>query len=350
MTLSAAAASGAESMTGRSVGGMLRRGACETAEACRPWLVVVKESAWELYERRRAAGEAFGDRVRWERLRERHRAHAGCVRAVVGALREHKVPMVIARRGDATVADAERAAVVVAVGGDGTALLASQLVHGSATPVLGVNSDPSAALEGFSRMALSPSQHDDRRSTGHLCACDERGAARYLAAVLDGTAPRSERARIDTRINGSPLPPALNDVLLAHPSPAAVSRYSVVVRPPGHDRGELYYHVCSSGLRVCTATGSTAAMRSAGGELQDKGCKRMQFMDREPIYHDSATPPGGGHGFYPHGAPLRLRWNSRVGQVYMDGAHSVYNVRIGDVVEFSTAAEPLTLFDPLPPE
>ena len=48
---------------------------------------------------------------------------------------------------------------------------------------------------------------------------------------------------------------------------------------------------------MCTS-GSTAAMRSAGGKPMHYASRRMQFMDREPIYHDHMPPPSSGHGFY----------------------------------------------------
>jgi len=47
----------------------------------------------------------------------------------------------------------------------------------------------------------------------------------------------------------------------------------------------------------------------------------MQFMDREPIYHDHIPPPSSGHGFYKPKEMMTLRWNSRLGTVYQDGAH-----------------------------
>ena len=54
--------------------------------------------------------------------------------------------------------------------------------------------------------------------------------------------------------------------------------------------------------------------------------RRMQFMDREPIYHDHIPPPSSGHGFYDSDEKMTLRWNSRVGTVYLDGAHVTHEV------------------------
>ena len=56
--------------------------------------------------------------------------------------------------------------------------------------------------------------------------------------------------------------------------------------------------------------------------------RRMQFMDREPIYHDHIPPPSSGHGFYDADEKMTLRWNSRVGTVYLDGAHVTHEAGI----------------------
>ena len=55
---------------------------------------------------------------------------------------------------------------------------------------------------------------------------------------------------------------------------------------------------------------------------------RMQYADREPIYHDHIPPPSSGHGFYEQHETMTLRWNSRVGVVYLDGAHVTHEVKM----------------------
>ena len=70
---------------------------------------------------------------------------------------------------------------------------------------------------------------DMRRSTGHLCACAAPDVATVLDDVLEGRAEPTTLARMRTTVAGVELAPALNDVLIAHPSPGAVSRYSVHV-------------------------------------------------------------------------------------------------------------------------
>ena len=72
--------------------------------------------------------------------------------------------------------------------------------------------------------------------------------------------------------------------------------------------------------------------------------RRMQFMDREPIYHDHMPPPSSGHGFYDPDETMTLRWNSRVGRVFLDGAHNTHEVKMGDRVTVSANGPTLRLF------
>lgn len=71
---------------------------------------------------------------------------------------------------------------------------------------------------------------------------------------------------------------------------------------------------------------------------------RMQFMDREPIYHDHIPPPSSGHGFYEKEEKMTLRWNSRVGTIYIDGAHLKHEITMGDRITLSTGGPELKLF------
>ena len=133
-----------------------------------------------------------------------------------------------------------------------------------------------------------------RRSTGHLCACTSMDVERVLGEVLERAVSPTSLARLEVTVAGKKLAPALNDVLIAHPSPGAVSRYSVHVgggapdnvldidgnseeaaataaaaaaaAAAGSGSGSgssaagappLWFHVRSSGLRTCTASGST---------------------------------------------------------------------------------------------
>ena len=66
----------------------------------------------------------------------------------------------------------------------------------------------------------------------------------------------------------------LNDILVAHQCPAAMSRYRISV----DGQCEEQY---GSGVWISTAAGSTAGILSAGGRVMRPGSKRIQYMSRE---------------------------------------------------------------------
>ena len=268
-----------------------------------------------------------------------------------------------------------------------------------APKLIGINTDPAVLAPC---LTFTKKAEDERRSTGWLCAADANDMEDVLREILfassDATSPRNENFRdtresdggslkrrpiranrIRVKVNGKTwktMPLALNDVLICHNSPAALSRYSVLLEeddlvstPPsplsssssssspssscddtnhgGNSDGddtkkkkkfEAYYHIRSSGLRLCTALGATAAMKSAGGFAMSRDDRRIQFHDREPIYYDhEPKPPGRGRGFYPANKTTKFRWNTRVGKIYVDGAHVCHSVRIGDEIEVESA-------------
>ena len=113
--------------------------------------------------------------------------------------------------------------LVITVGGDGTVLSSSHFLD-SSIPLLGINSDPTKA-EDFNVRKKS----DERRSFGALCCCTADNMHIALRRILEGVHLPEARQRIQCIVEGSlkevKLMPALNDLLIAHPSPAAVSRF-----------------------------------------------------------------------------------------------------------------------------
>ena len=102
-------------------------------------------------------------------------------------------------------------------------------------------------------------------------------------------------------------------------------------------------HARSSGLRVCTAIGSTAAMHSAGGCIMTSSSTDLQYMVREPINPHPLHQPYM-HKFIREDEFLRVKFSSRQGDAYVDGSHLNFSVGFGDVVEFSTEAPQLQIF------
>jgi hypothetical protein len=251
--------------------------------------------------------------------------------------------------------------------------------------------------------------------------CTSHDMHHGLERVLYGGAHLSSRARIQTIVKSTfsetRLVPALNDLLIANPSPAAVSRFRmgllerVALGIPstlrdgcradsergcsqenvqqskgddisphkhfGNDRahfsppvprhppkvpmstygtvtrfgGETYdvensINVWSSGMWVCTSTGSTAAMAAGGGKLMNLDSPDLQYLVREHMIESDSGEDirKMGHGFLRDDEQLHLRWNSQTGTIFIDGSHMVHNLVLGDEILINAQAPPLQLF------
>ncbi|KAL8510047.1 hypothetical protein ACS0TY_017032 [Phlomoides rotata] len=230
--------------------------------------------------------------------------------------------------------------LVITIGGDGTLLHASHFMDDS-IPVLGVNSDPTRPqeVEEYSH------QFDATRSTGYLCAATTNNFEQILDGILENLYEPSELARIAVRLNSKPiLTSALNDVLLAHPCPSIVSRFSFRITQNASS-GSSLLHSRSSGFRVSTAAGSTAAMLSAGGSVMPILSKDLQYMVREPI--SLGPTPYLTHGFLKPNETMNVTWYCSEGLMYIDGSHVVHSIRHRDTIQLSSRVPTLKVY--LPP-
>lgn len=206
--------------------------------------------------------------------------------------------------------------LVITVGGDGTLLAVSHAV--GAIPMLGVNSAP---LD----------------SVGFLCAARMGDVRSKLAAILEGRAPRVTLARMAVRVDGElQHERVLNDALFAHPHPASTSRYLLTA-------GDRTEEQRSSGIWVSTATGSTAAIRSAGGRVMPLRSRALQYRVREP-YSTPQEPLTRLGGVLREGETLLVANKMREARVYIDGPRSSLKVEIGQRVSFERSRSPLVLF------
>ncbi|XP_021894956.1 NADH kinase [Carica papaya] len=229
--------------------------------------------------------------------------------------------------------------LVVTLGGDGTLLQASHFVDDS-TPVLGVNSDPTQddEVEEFR------DQFDATRSTGYLCAGSVQNFEQVLDDILEGQTTPSKLSRLSICLNSKQLPVyALNDILVAHPCPATVSRFSFRIQRNGQPCSPLV-NCRSSGLRVSTAAGSTAAMLSAGGFVMPILSQDLQYMVREPISPGAFSARM--HGLVKSDESMDIGWCSKEGLIYVDGSHVFYSVQKGDAIELSSKAPVLKVYMP----
>lgn len=278
-------------------------------------LVVYKKSYYELYkydyrERHLSRLQQHHPAI-VHTMRLSHEENQRTLTAVQQALETLSLQYDCVYRGD--LAQTTGYDLLLSVGGDGTFLEVAHFT--SATPVLGVNSDP-------------------QRSTAFFCAADRRSIQPRLAALLDGRLPEVRLSRMQAHINDTPLPYyALNDLLVTHVNPAAMTSYTLHL-------GEVSEAQKSSGVWIATAAGSTAAIRAAGGRVMPLRSRKLQYLIREPYFGDGQRFRFLKDFVSPH-MPLRLTSKMRRARVFLDGPHLRFSLGLGDVLTVTPAPIPL---------
>lgn len=277
-------------------------------------LVVYKKSAYELLgfgRRRRDVPKRFRrGYLSAGELKRAHAAHYGTLEEVQRCLRRHHVSYTLIRRGRPFRENDYD--LIVAVGGDGTFLETAHRVRRQL--LVGINSMP-----GW--------------SVGKLCLV-RKGNLAVLASALKGKIPIINLNRIQPRLNGRLVDDhVLNDVLLSHPNPAAMTHYWIRVGPRREEhRG--------SGLWISTAAGSTGAIQSAGGITLPLESRKIQYRPRE-LY----VLPGPRYrlrgGILASASLLKLGCLSSEARIYIDGERSYLNFYYGDRLEFVESPHPL---------
>jgi NAD+ kinase len=210
--------------------------------------------------------------------------------------------------------------LIVTVGGDGTLLSASHSI-GAGRRLLGINSAPN-------------------HSVGFFCGA----RSGHVQEALDAALRRDLAPTVLTRmlvLNGDQVVArrVLNEVLFCHASPAATSRYILAVDRTVNAVDEEQK---SSGIWIGPAAGSTAAQRSAGGDILPTDSTDLQFVVREPYapLGEEITLP---RGLVHVGETLVLHNKMRQAKLFIDGEHTVVDVGLGDVVRLKVSDEPLTV-------
>lgn len=276
-------------------------------------LVVYKKSQLELYqEHEPSALQRIREREPelHARFRLAHDENARSIEVVRTTIEARDLEARFVYRADHESADG--CDFVIAVGGDGTLLDVSHCVF--RRPLLGVNSS--------------------QFSVGHYCATRPQGLGAMLDALARGELSTTTVTRLRATIGGRAIDiPILNELLFAATVPAAVSRYLLTVD------GVTEEHK-SSGIWVATATGSTAAIRSAGGQVMVPGDHRIQYVVREP-YRWSGGQYALGKGVIE--GPLQLCSKMRTAAVYLDGHREQHLIELGDRIAVDQHPHPLQL-------
>lgn len=310
--------------------------------------------------------------LRWKRLEQRYKAHKQCVNDLLGVLRQHQVNFSCVNRVELDRQHLADIDLMVAVGGDGTVLSAAHFLDHGTIPLLGINSDPNISVED---RKVTSKVVDERRSHGALCYSTAVDLTSSVPRVLYGesqdhlTYRTRIRCKVKSTFSETRLVPALNDLLISNPSPAAVSRfrmgwlhtiddsskptshggYGTITRFAGIPYDvEKSLNVWSSGMWVCTSTGASAAMAAAGGKPMDLNSPDLQYLIREHMMENSNEDISKdiNNGIVKERQQMHLRWNSQKGRIFIDGSHLTHNLELGDEIMIDNQAPPLQMFVP----
>lgn len=161
---------------------------------------------------------------------------------------ERTTAQAIGRKG----ASWEDGEIAVAIGGDGTILLAVQQMK-KQIPIIGINWG----------------------EVGFLADLEPGDAGEFLGSLRPGFAVEP-RMRISLSRDGEPLGEALNEALIVTSRPAKMLRFIVAV---DGIRAERFR---SDGLLMSTPTGSTAYAMSAGGPIVDPRIEGILLVPLAP--------------------------------------------------------------------
>jgi NAD+ kinase len=160
--------------------------------------------------------------------------------------------------------------------------------------------------------------------------------AGYLRNLFSGGVKPIKLHRLEISIGGHKVEElALNDMLFAHASPAATTRY--ILRVSGKSEAQR-----SSGVWVSSAAGSTAAAASAGGKPLPLESKKMEYVVREP--YDPSKSFRLLKGVLASGSEVRIESASKHGTVYIDGAGIQYPAPEGTNISARVSERPLNIF------
>ncbi len=273
--------------------------------------IVYKESTYSRYFK----GKALKGEVRL--LKELHDKHFCMVERAISFLRREGMEVAPVKR--AQLKRIKNADLIITIGGDGTFLDTAHFVKD--IPMWGINSTPT-------------------HSAGFLMSAAPQNFEKQWRMLVQRKLPILKLQRLQILINGRKLPElVLNDVLIAHANPAAVSRYELRV-------GDRKEEQKSSGLWISTAAGSTAATQSAGGKVLPLESKQIQFIARE-LYHGRNHRYRLAKGIVSPKTKIHAISQMHEAACYLDGPRVWYSIRYGDRVEVKSANRPLTVIGPI---
>jgi len=249
-------------------------------------LLLCKKSAYSIYSSKGHPRAVIA------RYKKAHDEHSRTLATIERILHKYEIKYAKCVRGRKIAY--QRYGLVIAVGGDGTFLEAARNVNNQV--LLGVNSAPGS-------------------SVGKLCVATQKNFEEIIRRVIAGKDFRFDSwHRLRLKVAGLSRPiDHLNDVLICHQNPAAVSRYYLQI-------GNIREEQRGSGLWVAAAAGSSGAIQSAGGKILKVTERKFQYMPRE-LYRGVNPPYRLKGGLLSEGKEILVTSLMREGSIFVDGTH-----------------------------
>lgn len=246
-----------------------------------------------------------------ERFWRTHENHFWSLSHIETVLKKRKLRFTKVCRGSSL--DYSRYDLIITVGGDGTFLEAARHIEDGI--ILGINSDP-------------------LWSVGRFCSGNPRNFEVLLDKILAGKAAVKKINRLSLSFSDDvPSMNVLNDILVCHRNPAAMSRYYLTV-------GRVREEQRSSGVWIATAAGSSGGLHSAGGKLLPLEDKKFQYKPRE-LYYGKDTHYHLKGGILNPNRKMTLTSLMLEGVVFVDGSHVCLPFPFGAKIFVSRSANPL---------
>lgn len=242
-----------------------------------------------------------------------HQRHYATLARLQAFFKQNRIPYHLARRGERI--QSSNYDLFITIGGDGTFLEAAH--HAKQQIVLGVNSDP-------------------QLSVGKFCAANAETFPGLFVKLQTNKAKIIRLNRFCLNLDGKTLPlQALNDVLICHQNPAAMSHYYLQVNKRREEQR-------SSGIWLSTAAGSTSAIHSAGGRILPLQSSHTQYLPRE-IYHGWGKAYRLTGGILSAHVVIEVTSLMREGVFFVDGAHQKFSFRFGQKLRITSAPQRLRM-------
>jgi len=157
-----------------------------------------------------------------------------------------------------------------------------------------------------------------------------------LDRILAGKVQIKKFNRLDlTFTDGTQSMNVLNDILICHHNPGAMSRYYLTV-------GKVREEQRSSGVWIATAAGSSGGLHSAGGKVLPQENKEFQYKPRE-LYRGRNIKYHLKGGVLKPSQKITLTSLMREGVVFVDGSHVCMPFSFGTKIFVERSSNPLKI-------